>query len=465
MTNQAQLSILPTPESVEILLGVHLYAPGETIAVGPAPAELGHEGYELEVTEDEILIGANSAAGEFYARQTLQQLVDHSSGNRLPCVRIADRPRFSWRSFMIDSGRQFQQLETIKGLLDRMAMLKLNIFHWHLTENDGWRIEIREHPKLTEVGAFVAQGKEQHGFYTQEAIREVVAYAADRNITVVPEIDVPGHAEAALQAYPHLTCAGRFPEAKPKGHSPILFCGGRDDVTAFLCEVLDEVCELFPAETIHLGGDEAPKSEWEKCPHCRARIEALGLQNEHELQIDLTNRLARHLAARGRQAICWGDVVTLPGPEMEENIIIHWWNWRRHRDKALREGVRRRRKVIANTNFYTYLNFPQKHPSHGYDAPRLFDLQTCYEENPSDIICPFAEERDALLGLGACLWTDNNLTEEWLDLRLYPRLFALAEQMWSRAERLPYREFKDRVYAKRDILATHGIDGDWDEQH
>jgi len=458
-----EVNILPTPGRVEFLPGSCPVDVAESVEFQPLEKKLGPEGYELEISELGVVVRANAAAGKFYARQSLQQLVNHAQGGTIPCVKIVDQPKYAWRSFMIDSGRQYQQLETIKGLLDRMALLKMNVFHWHLTENDGWRVEIKKYPKLTEVGAFVADGPEQHGFYTQDEIREIVRYAAERHITVVPEIDVPGHSDAALKAYPELTCSGEPP--KPvKGFSPCLFCGGRESTYTFLTDVLDEVCELFPSEYIHIGGDEAPKSEWKKCADCQTMIKALGLKDEHELQIELTNRLARHLATKGRKTICWGDVVTLPGQELEKNIVVHWWNYRRGKDKALREGIKRGLPVIANSNYYTYLNFPQKHPWRKYKKDRIFDFQTCYEKNPSDIQTPTAGQRNTLLGMGCCLWTDHGLTEEWLDLRLYPRIFAMAEQMWSTAERLPYDTFKERVYANRPILESMGIGGDWAEK-
>ncbi|VGO19637.1 Beta-hexosaminidase [Pontiella sulfatireligans] len=465
LTAHSAINILPNPGSVERLGGACSVRLAGEVDFLPLNEGIVPEGYELEVTPGGVVVRASSESGRFYAKQTLQQLVDHAAGGEIPCVRIVDQPKYAWRSFMIDSGRQFQRLETIKGLLDRMAMLKMNVFHWHLTENDGWRIEIKKYPKLTEVGAFVADGEEQHGFYTQKDIREIVAYAAERHITVVPEIDVPGHSEAALKAYPSLTCSREAPKPVKKGFSPYLYCGGRDSVVEFLCNVLDEVCELFPSEYIHIGGDEAPKSEWKKCTDCQAKIKEMGLKDEHELQIELTNRLARHLAAKGRKAICWGDVVTLPGQELEKNVVVHWWNYRRGGDKALREGIKRGLPVIANSNYYTYLNFPQKHTWRNYRKDRLFDFQTCYEKNPSDIRNPTAQQSKALLGMGCCLWTDHGLTEEWLDRRLYPRIYAMAEQMWSTAERLPFTDFKNRVYAKQPILQELGIGGDWDEEY
>jgi N-acetyl-beta-hexosaminidase len=472
----ASVDLLPTPVTLEEQPGFYTVGSGAEISldgtfsthwkidVQPLEKDLGDEGYQLEVAESGVTIRSGTDAGKYYALVSLKQLAGLSTDGKIPCVKIEDRPKYGWRSFMIDSGRQYQKMKTIKGLLDRMALLKMNVFHWHLTENDGWRVEIKKYPKLTEVGAFVADGPEQQGFYTQDDIREIVAYAAERHIMVVPEIDVPGHSNAALIAYPELTCTGEPPQ-NSRGFSPYLFCGGRESTVEFLFNVFDEICELFPAPYIHIGGDEAPKKEWNTCPECQAKIKELGLKDSHELQIELTNRLAKHLKTKGRKAICWGDVVTHPGQELEDNIVVHWWNYKRGKDKALREAIQRDMKVIANPNLYTYINFPQKNTWRNYAKNRLFDFQMCYENNPGDIQNPTAEERKALLGMGTCLWTDHGLTEGWLDRRIYPRVFAMAEQMWSTADRLPYEEFRIRTYARQTWLAEQGIGGDWNEEY
>ncbi|MCF7849519.1 MAG: beta-N-acetylhexosaminidase [Kiritimatiellales bacterium] len=470
---QANVNILPTPGKIVPATGFYKVGAGAEIGLDgtfsnhwkitfqPLEKELGDEGYQLEVAESGVTVRSNTEAGKYYALVSLKQLEGLATDGKIPCVNIEDQPKYGWRSFMIDSGRQYQKMDTIKGLLDRMALLKMNVFHWHLSENDGWRVEIKRYPNPTEIGAFIANGLEQHGFYTQDDIREIVAYAAERHIMVVPEIDVPGHSVAALTSYPELTCTG----TAPHNYSPYLYCAGRESTYEFLFNVLDELCELFPSPYIHIGGDEAPKKDWKNCDLCQARIKELGLKNEHELQVELTNRLAKHLKSKGRKAICWGDVVTLPGQELEDNVVIHWWNYQRSKDKALREGIRRGMKVIANPNRYTYINFPQKHPWRGYKENRLFDFQTCYEKNPGDIRHPTAGEAKALLGMGTCLWTDHNLTEEWLDRRIFPRAFAMAEQMWSTAQHLPYEEFRARTYARESWLSGMGIGGDWAEEY
>lgn len=232
---------------------------------------LPSEAYRLQVTENGIEIEASGDAGFFYARQTLKQLASDQNGTWIiPCLKIEDRPRVGFRSFLLDSGRQYQKVSTIKKYIDMAALLKMNYFHWHLTEGLGWRIEIKQYPRLTEVGAFVGKGPEQQGFYSQEEIKEIVRYAAERGITVIPEIDMPGHAEAALVAYPELGCFGDTIQVPENGFTQNIFCAGKTHTLDFLKNVLDEVCELFPSEYIHLGGDEAPKGNWGYMSRLRA---------------------------------------------------------------------------------------------------------------------------------------------------------------------------------------------------
>ena len=297
----------------------------------------GNESYSIKINENGIIISANDGAGYFYAVQTLIQMLPaeiyskckaESISLKLPCVSIKDFPKYKWRSFMLDSGRQYQTIDFIKRYLDYLAMLKINIFHWHLTEGQGWRIEIKKYPKLTEVGAYVAKGEEQQGFYTQDEIKEIVQYAKDRFITVVPEIDLPGHSEAALIAYPEYTCFGKTPETVME-YSPNLFCGGNEKTYQFLQNILDEVCDLFPGEYIHLGGDEAPKNNWDSCSVCKEKIKQENLNNSHELQVYFSTRLANYLKQKNKKVILWGDIVEQPSQKLPDNVIIYWWNYQK----------------------------------------------------------------------------------------------------------------------------------------
>lgn len=425
------------------------------------PQEFGKEGYQLKIDEKAIRLKANTEAGLFYGVQSLLQLLpaevqagkEYSLlGYQIPGVLITDAPKYAWRSFMLDSGRQYQTPEFIKRYLDHMAMLKMNVFHWHLTEGQGWRIEIKKYPKLTEIGSKVAEGKEQQGFYTQKEIKDIVEYARKLHITVVPEIDVPGHSEAALMAYPELSCFGEAPKTV-MGFSDVLYCGGREETYTFLENVLDEVCELFPSSYIHLGGDEAPKGKWNQCPHCQGKIKEEGLKNSHELQLYFSSRLANYLKGKGKKAIFWGDVVYHDGFKLPDNVIVHWWNWRGHKDLALKNAIKRGHQVICNTNYYTYLNFPITAWSR-YKEARTFDIQDIYNNNPSDL----ADPGSLVLGMGCALWTDWHVREHMVDRRVFPRVFALAEQMWNSGERLPFDAFYRIVKEKYPVLREKGID-------
>lgn len=422
--------------------------------------ELGKEGYMLKVTDKQIKILAKTETGIFYGIQSLLQLLPDEvqagegfklSGIKINGLEIIDKPKYAWRSFMLDSGRQYQTPDFIKRYLNYMAMLKMNVFHWHLSEGQGWRIEIKKYPKLTEIGSQVAKGKEQQGFYTQEEIKSIIAFAEKLHITVVPEIDIPGHSEAALTAYPEMTCFRKAPETV-MAFSPNLFCGGRDETYNFIQNILDEICELFPSEHIHLGGDEAPKANWNKCPDCQNRIKNEKLTDSHELQLYFSSRLAKYLKTKGRKVIFWGDVVYHEGLELPDNVVVHWWNWRRHKDLALKNAIKRGHQVICNTNNYTYLNFPLI-PWSKYSSNRTFDLKKCYKQNPSDIENP----NELILGMGCSLWTDWYVKESMIDQRVFPRIFVMAEQMWNNGNKVSFDSFYKKVKAKYPLLSIMKI--------
>lgn len=408
------------------------------------------EAYGLRILPDGIEVRASGKEGFFYAVQTLRQLAVSTGGQlTFPCTEITDRPRLSFRAGMLDSGRQYQQVATIKKFIDMLAMLKMNYFHWHLTDGLGWRIEIKRYPELTAKGAFVAKGAEQQGFYTQDEIREIVRYAAERCITVIPEIDMPGHAEAALSAYPELSCFQDSVVIPETGFTSTIFCAGKPATLTFLKQVIDEVCALFPSPYIHLGGDEAPKEKWDQCTDCRQAVREKHLSGSEELQSWFTAEMAGYLKGKGRKAVFWGDVVRHGDYPLPDNVVIQWWNWRGFGDRALKEAQKRNLPVICNTNYYTYLNFPL-HPWKGYEENRTFDIRDVYLRNPSYL----PADTPCMLGMSCSLWCDYGLTEDRLDGRLFPRILALAEQMWHTG---PLRDF-DAFY--RDVQQKKG----WFEQ-
>ena len=415
---------------------------------------LGKDAYKLSITPQGMEIRASESGGFVYAVQTLRQWVIIDQGHPVfTCVDISDGPRVQWRSFMLDSGRQFQQVSTIKKYIDMASLLKMNYFHWHLTEGLGWRIEIKKYPRLTQIGAFVGKGLQQQGFYTQKQIREVVAYAAERNITVVPEIDMPGHAEAALVAYPELGCFGTSVEVPASGFTKHIFCAGKTHTMSFLKNVLDEVCTLFPSEYIHLGGDEAPKGNWNECPDCQQCIRDEKLKDSHDLQLWFSAQMAEYIKQKGRKAIFWGDVVYQDGYALPNNVVIHWWNWRGHKELALNNAIKQGHHVICGTNYYTYLNFPLT-PWKGYGADRTFDLRDVYLHNPS---YQSNQEESLLLGMSCALWTDDGVIERMLDQRLFPRILALAEQMWHKGELSDFDTFYSRVQKKQTWFEQLGF--------
>ena len=409
------------------------------------------EGYRIDISARRAQLSAGDDAGLFYGLQTLLQLADER-GN-LPCVSIEDHPRYRYRGLHLDVCRHFFPVRFIKHYLDWMASCKLNTFHWHLTDDQGWRIEIKRYPRLTEIGGYrtrtqiggfhedpIAYEKGRYGgYYTQDEIREVVAYAAERHIAVIPEIEMPGHATAALAAYPELACGHGPKSFETSGRWGVLddvFCPGKEQTFEFLEGVLDEVLELFPSKLIHIGGDECPRVRWKECPDCRARMEDEGIEDEAGLQTYLTLRIGRHLEAKGRRLIGWDEI--LDGELAPGAVVMSW--------RGTRGGIaaaRRRHEVIMTPSTYLYFD---KKATDSYDEPvslssSLLPLEKIYGYDPDEGIAP--EDRRYLLGVQANLWTEFIRTEGRASFQLLPRIYALAEIAWSPVERKSWREFSE----------------------
>ena len=409
------------------------------------------EGYRIDISARRAQLSAGDDAGLFYGLQTLLQLADER-GN-LPCVSIEDHPRYRYRGLHLDVCRHFFPVRFIKHYLDWMASCKLNTFHWHLTDDQGWRIEIKRYPRLTEIGGYrtrtqiggfhedpitYEQGR-YGGYYTQDEIREVVAYAAKRHIAVIPEIEMPGHATAALAAYPELACGHGPKSFETGGRWGVLddvFCPGKEQTFEFLEGMLDEVLELFPSKLIHIGGDECPRVRWKECPDCRARMEDEGIEDEAGLQTYLTLRIGRHLEAKGRRLIGWDEI--LDGELAPGAVVMSW--------RGTRGGIaaaRRRHEVIMTPSTYLYFD---KKATDSYDEPvslssSLLPLEKIYGYDPDEGIAP--EDRRYLLGVQANLWTEFIRTEGRASFQLLPRIYALAEIAWSPVERKSWREFSE----------------------
>lgn len=405
-------------------------------------SQYGDQGYRLDVSAKGIEVKAKTAQGLFNSVATIHQLIPVSGKMQIPAVSITDKPQFVWREMMLDVGRHFFSKDEVKRYIELGAMYKFNVFHWHLTEDQGWRIEIKKYPKLAEVAAWrtEADGKRYGGFYTQEDIKEVVAFAASRGVTIIPEIELPGHSVAALAAYPELSCTGgSFEVPNSWGVFPDVYCAGNDKTFTFLQDVLTEVMALFPGKYIHIGGDECPKDRWEKCPKCQQRIKDNGLKNEHELQSYFVKRIEKFLNDNGRKLIGWDEI--LEGGLAPNATVQLWRDWD-HAVKAAEEG----HDVIMTPTTHCYFDYLQKN----------LDLEKVYSFNPIPEKLA-AEHQKHILGGGANLWTERVPNSDRADFMLFPRLFAISECLWNGKARPAFNEFLEKVRTENTRLEKLGV--------
>lgn len=431
-----------------------------------ANVALCNEGYELLIG-DAVILRAPQPPGIFYGTQTLLQLLPPEAlgTNRIrnprwsiAGLRITDQPRFAWRGMMLDVGRHYFPVTDIKRMLDAMALHKLNTFHWHLTEDQGWRIEIKKYPRLTEIGAWrdstppygsrnADDGQRHGGFYTQDEVRDIVAYAAARHITVIPEIEMPGHAAAAIAAYPELgnsDIPGYAPRVMTRwGVHPYVFAP-KEETFRFLEDVLTEVCELFPSKFIHIGGDEAPKDQWKKSPFAQSVIQREGLKDEHELQSWFIRRIEKFLATKGRRLVGWDEIQEGGLPETATMMVWRDAKWAKH---ALALG----NDVVMATTSHTYLDY--------YQAPAAFELakgleyeaiggflplEKVYSYNPTFVAENPAQEKQ-ILGTQGQLWGEYFKDIRKAQYMAFPRLSALAEVAWTPQAARDFADFRRRL--------------------
>lgn len=425
--------------------------------------KLGNEGYHFKSQPDEILIEAAETAGIFYGIQTLRQLMPADFEFKaaqtqkviLPEVEIWDKPRFPWRAFMLDESRNFKGMEVVKSILDQMALLKMNTFHWHLTDDQGWRIEIKKYPKLKEIGGYRKDtqaarrsderlGVPQRGFYTQKQIKEIIRYAAERHITIVPEIEMPGHAMAAIASYPWLGTLGTTTEV------PVTF-GKMDDsynvadprVYKFLEDVLTEVFNLFPGKVIHIGGDEVNLDVWKNSPSIQAMMKKDNLKSPADVQIYFTNQISNFIDRHGRRMMGWNEILgdnvnnlasqgdTKATEQLAKSAIIHFWKGNLDLiEKAVSEGY----DVVNSYHAETYLDYNYK----------TIPLSKAYAFDPIPEGLP--EKYDSkILGTGCQMWGEWIPTVEKMELQMYPRLAAYAEVGWTPKSAKNYTEFLDAL--------------------
>lgn len=422
---------------------------------------LGPEGYRLKVRPDRVEIRGGGPAGVFYGIQTLRQLLPPDVFRRskvakaewsLPALDIEDRPRFGWRGLHLDVARNFVPKESVLKMLDLMALHKLNSFHWHLTDDQGWRIEIKQYPKLTSIGAFrkdtmltydppTYTGKPHGGFYTQDDVREVVAYAAARHITVVPEIEMPGHAQAAIAAYPELGNVSTPLEVGTKWGVIENVFNAEDSTIAFLQNVLSEVIDLFPGKFIHVGGDEVPKKQWQNSPAMQAKIKALGLKDEHELQSWFIRQMDTWLANKGRRLIGWDEI--LEGGLAPGATVMSW--------RGTQGGIaaaKANHDVVMSPTSHLYLDFYQAKDRKGepHAIGGFLPLETVYafEPVPAELT---PDQAKHILGAQGNLWSEYIRDFKHTEYMAFPRACALSEVVWSPRETRDFADFRRRLDA------------------
>ena len=445
---------------------------------------LGEEGYLLDVSQEKVVVSANWSAGLFYGIQTIFQLLPPQVYSpekiegiawTMPAVSIFDKPCFQWRGMHLDVSRHFFHKEFIKTYIDLIATHKMNVFHWHLTDDNGWRIEIKKYPKLTSVSAWRVDREDQPwrevtppepgekatygGFYTQDDIREIVKYAAERQVMILPEIEMPGHTSEVFAAYPELSCSGKKIYVRPGSYWPNedIFCAGNDSVFIFLDNVLDEVMKLFPGPYIHIGGDEADKTNWEKCPKCQQRMKDEDLKSEEELQSWFIKRIENYLVAHGKKLIGWDEI--LEGGLAPEATVMSW--------RGIEGGIESAKQghdAVMTPGAYCYFDHYQANPEFEPEAIGGFTTLKkvySYEPVPKELT---EKEARHILGAQGNVWTEFIPTPEHVEYMAIPRITALAEVVWSQEDRRNWDDFRERLniqFMRFDYMGVNYSRGSW----
>jgi len=407
---------------------------------------LHREEYNLMVHRRKIEITGGSGNGVYYAIQTLRQLTGTEAlSSEVPCVSVSDFPRFSWRGLMLDCSRTYQSPEYIKKTIDRISYYKMNVLHLHLTDDQGWRIEIKSHPELTKKGAkFHPEYNEpesHQGFYSQDEMKDIIRYAGSKGVTIVPEIEMPGHSTAILVCYPELSCTGKiadkvFPFFKGPGVTPDILCAGNEETFALIQDIIDEIVEVFPSEFIHIGGDEAPKVRWEKCPKCQKRIRDEGLSDEKELQSYFISRVEKYINSRGRRLIGWSEIIE--GGLAPNAAVMDWIG-------GAKEATEKGQDVVMSPTSHCYFDYPYT----SINSERAYSF---------DPVKDLSEEQSGhILGLQANFWSHIDREPELVDKQLFPRLLSIAERGWSHANVTDWDSFRKRLEKHLYILQQMGI--------
>lgn len=429
------------------------------------PGDENTESYSLEVNKQAVTIKSSSYVGIFYGIQSVMKalpIVKNVKNITLPAVHIQDAPRFHYRGFMIDVGRHYFSVPYLKKLIDIFAMHNINYFHWHLTEDQGWRLEIKKYPKLTEIGSVRKEttlggntgkydGIPVSGYYTQEEAREIVRYAADRYITVIPEIDMPGHMLAALASYPDLGCiGGPYEVCRDFGVIEDVLCAGKPATLQFAKDVIDEVMDIFPSEYIHIGGDECPKTRWKVCPHCQAKISEQGIKDmeghskEEQLQTWFMGEIEKEIRKHGRKMMGWDEI--LEGTPSKDITVFGWTSV----DASVRSAREGHPTIVAPiTNFY--FSNPRINKIQGIPSlQRVYDLEPC-----SDKLTP-AEQKN-IIGAEGCIWTEWVKDSVKLEWEMLPRIAALSEVQWTQKKQKNLDGFLPRLLHMQDLYRLYGL--------
>lgn len=429
--------------------------------------------YHLDISAKGVRIAGDNATGVFYALQSLIQLLPVPTGGpamasgatgsfgtlNVPCAHIEDQPRFAYRGLHLDVGRHFFGPAFIKKYLDLMAHYKYNTFHWHLTEDQGWRIEIKRYPLLTQIGSvrketmiakdfnpYQGDGTPYGGFYTQDEIRDIVKYASALHITIIPEIEMPGHSVAALAAYPYLGCTGGPYEVDTKwGVMDDIYCAGNDSVFTFVENVLDEVMDLFPSKYIHIGGDEAPKTRWKTCPKCQKRIHDLGLKDEEGLQSYFIGRIEKYLNSKGRSIIGWDEI--LEGGLTPNATVMSW----RGEEGGI-AAAQQKHDVIMTPGKWLYFDHYQADPkTEPLAIGGFLPVDTVYSYEPQSVKLT-EDQKGYVIGAQGNVWTEYIATTDYCEYMVYPRALALSEVLWTPKDQKNYTDFLARTRTQQEKL-------------
>lgn len=434
------INVIPMPNKIKYLGGETKtdFVPEITIS-----ENLADEEYVLTVDKNGIKLKGGSEKAVFYGKQTLCQL-----GSECPCVEIEDKPAFSYRGFMLDTVRHIFSVEDTKKLIDAAASVKMNVMHWHLTDDQGFRIYSSRRPEATLKGSVrkssnfgkLKESGEYGGYFTADEMKEIVDYCAERYITVIPEFDMPGHTSALLYAFPQLSCKGENVEVKTsQGIYDDILCAGKDETFDVVFDILSDILEIFPSEYIHIGGDEAPKKRWKECPCCQERIKKENLRNEEELQGWFTNKIVQFLKSKGRNAVVWNE--SLKSGIVDGSVIVQMWMDRKNLSVDFANGG----GVIINSDFYHYYcDYPYG----------MTPLKKTYGYDP---VHKNIKNKESVIGVEAPIWTEYINNFEHLCFMFFPRVTAVAETGWTNAENKNLADFQRRFKVYGELLAEIGI--------